>query len=151
MAEILFWNNKKLINWVSRKMNYNNSKIVKFWLLHMWFGFLTFSVELMWTLVWLKSSEMYWKALYNYSLGVKSGECLSWRSPNFTWIENLCWTFHYILELFNHTDVHISSTEDVRLMPKKIRETFQKSTHPTPHTWLILWQSRYIISKLYFP
>ena len=52
------------------------------------------------------------------------------RSPDFTWIENLCWTFHYISELFNHTNVHISSTEDVRLMPKKIRETFRKSTRP---------------------
>ena len=41
---------------------------------------------------------------------------------------NLCWSFHYISELFNYTNVHISSTEDVRLMPKKICETFRKST-----------------------
>ena len=59
----------------------------------------------------------------------KSGKIT--HSTDFTWIENLCWTFHYISELFNHINVHISSTGDVRLMPKKIRETFRKSTRPT--------------------
>ena len=69
---------------------YNNSKIVKFWLLHMWFGFLTFSVELMWTLVWLKSSEMHKGPLaHNVSFWIQK----LIHNVSF-WIQNRNW--HYL-------------------------------------------------------
>ena len=89
---------------------------------------------LCWAYVNIGMIKKFWNVMEGSVQLFTMGEIRRMFNFTFTWFHlnwNLCWTFHYISELFNHTNVHISSTEDVRLMPRKIRETFRKSTRPT--------------------